>query len=458
MKDNSTKKMKTKSKVALGITSLLMIAVIGVGVYWFSMPVEARNMISLMMLGGESYDEYIDYQVVDYSDNIVMPLAFEPEIAEVSEGDENVNIATATEMVLNENSGMLKKGNVRTVGPDDYNGWSVIADEGASNDGLPYGPSPLSYYTAGVAANLHTQITKAAEVKGVELDYVSVEVHNTFHWDEMLTAEGKGYLDVTTTDIIIESDESEEVIEEIKAMALSAWTVGEALANETSVVPELVVNGDVWSEFRAEPGIANSVDSFVGDYQTSLITDEIILPTYTELIPQEDQAMGIDLEESITNLSFEIYAITESANDSERPYLKNVIISAPTFETWQVLSDEFMGEGDQPVAPTSLEYFTLGTSLCLTSQTTITSATMKLDYTDYRVEHQFMYRNEDVGTSDMAGYMDTIDTYIIVESDESMERLETFYWKSLALCFAGEGLTQETEMVTSFYLNGTLIN
>lgn len=138
----------------------------------------------------------------------------------------------------------------------------------------------------------------------------------------------------------------------------------------------------------------------------------------------------------MSNLEFEIDAIAESANDSERPYLKNVTISSPTFETWQVLSDEFMGEGDQPVAPTSLEYFTMGTSLCLTSQTTLTSSIMGLDYTDYRVEYQFEYRNEDVGTADMAGYMDTIQTYVIVESEESMERLETFYWKSLALCFA----------------------
>jgi uncharacterized OsmC-like protein len=77
-------------------------------------------------------------------------------------------------MVLNENSGMLKKGNVRTLGEDDYNGWSVLADEGASVDSYPYGPSPLSYYTAGIAANLHQEILNAAEVMGVELDDVSV--------------------------------------------------------------------------------------------------------------------------------------------------------------------------------------------------------------------------------------------------------------------------------------------
>jgi hypothetical protein len=271
----------------------------------------------------------------------------------------------------------------------------------------------------------------------------------------MMSEEGKDFLDVTTTDILIESNESEALVGEIVEMALNAWTAGEALANKTEVIPELVVNGDCWDNYRALPGTANSDESYVDDYQTSKITEEVVLPTYIELVPQEDQEMGLNIVESMSNLEFEIYAVTESANDSQITYLKNVAISSPTFETWNVLSDEFMGESDQPVAPTSLEYFTMGTSLCLKSQTTLTSTIMDLDYTDYRVEHQFDYRNEDVGTADMAGYMDTIQTYVIVESDESMERLETFYKKSLALCFAGEGLTQETEMDTTCYLNGS---
>jgi len=137
--NNSKKKMKTGKKIMIAIASILVVAILGVGLYWFSMPVEARNMVFMMMLGGEKYDDYAVYQVVDYSDEVIMPLAFEPTAAEASVGDDNVNIATATEMVLNENSGMLKKGNVRTLGVDDYNGWSVIADEGASNDGYPYG-------------------------------------------------------------------------------------------------------------------------------------------------------------------------------------------------------------------------------------------------------------------------------------------------------------------------------
>ena len=116
-----------------------------------------------------------------------------------------------------------------------------------------------------------------------------------------------------------------------------------------------------------------------------------------------------------------------------------------------------MGGNDRPLAPTSLEYFTAGTALCLTSQTTLVSAMMGLDFNDYRIENQMDYRQEAVDSVDMVSYTDTVHSYIIIESNESQERLKTFYSKSLSLCFAGEGLKNATEMNTNCYLNGELI-
>lgn len=128
------------------------------------------------MLSGESYDSYEEYQVIDRNELALAPTSFSPSVASNVEGSNNCNIVAITEMVKNENSKMLKKGMVQTAGVDDYTGWHVIADEGAKEGTNPFGPSPLSYYTTGVAANLHTQIIKAAKVKGVKLDNVKVEV------------------------------------------------------------------------------------------------------------------------------------------------------------------------------------------------------------------------------------------------------------------------------------------
>jgi uncharacterized OsmC-like protein len=421
------------------------------------MPREQRNMVSFMLKNGENYNNYQEYQVIDRNDKVLATTSFEPRVADTIEGNNNSNIVAITNMVKNENSKMLKLGMVQSIGVGNYTGWHLIADEGASIDGRPFGPSPLSYYTAGIAANLHTQILRAAEVKGIELDNVKVEVLNKFHWNDMMSANGAGFLDYTNTNIIIESSVSKEIIQEVKEMALNSWTAGEALRNETVIEPNLVVNGENWSEYRATAGTTLSAESFVDELRLSSITDVPKKAEYLDVSVKvdEDKSLSID---AMSNLEFEIFAISESAGNSDRPYLKKVTLSTPTPETWEIYSDEFNGDNDRPLAPTSLEYFTAGTALCLTSQTTLVSAMMGLEFTDYRVENQIDYRQEAVKTTEMAGYTDTVHSYILIKSDESQERLERFYNQALSLCFAGEGLKSKTDMYTRCFLNGKEIN
>ena len=442
-----------KKKYKITIASVVVIAIIA-AIVWFSMPSEQRNMISFMMVKGKSYNNYQEYQVIDRNDEALAPTSFEPSVADTIGKNNNRNIVAITEMVKNENSKMLKKGMVQSTGIDDYTGWHLIADEGADEGANPFGPSPLSYYTSGLAANLHTQILRAAEVKGIELDNVKVEVLNKFRWDDMMSPDGAGFLDVTTTNIIIESSASKEVIQGIKKMALNSWTAGEAVRNETVIEPFLVVNNNSFKNYRATPGTSLSDKSVVDGFKLSFITDVPKKPEYLEPVVKSEGNIGF---EELANMEFEIFAIAETAENSDRPYLNKITVSTPSPETWEIYADEFMGDNDRPVAPTSLEYFTAGTALCLTSQTTLVSAMMGLDFTDYRIENQMDYRQEAINYTNMVGYADTVHSYIIIESDESQERLETFYNKSLSLCFAGEGLKNATDMNIHCYLNGKLV-
>ena len=453
-KEKSNRKCRLWKKIGIGFGAVLVLAVVGAGIYWFTLPSEARNMISFMAFGGDDYDSYEVYQVVERNSVALQPAGPELVAAESEPRDSNVNIGTVTEMVKNNTSSMLKKGMVQTAGVEDYTGWQFLADEGAAEGSNPYGPSPLSYYTAGVATNLHTQIIMAAELEGVVLDDVTVEVRNDFRWDDMMADDGTGHLDLTTVNIIIESDASEVTIESIKETAIEAWAVGEALMNETAVVPNLMINGDDWDLYYSTPGTSNSDESYDGDMKLSFVTDVPRVPAYLELTSaEEDEGMTMNID-AMSNMAFQIFAISESAGNADRPYLKQVTISTPTGETWAIYADEFLGENDIPLAPTSLEYFTIGTSLCLTSQNTLVSAMMGLDYTDYRVEHLFEYSRENFYTTEMIGSLDTVHSYVFVESDESRDTLETFFNKSLALCFAGEGLVNETAMDISVILNG----
>jgi uncharacterized OsmC-like protein len=446
-------KMKKGKKIILIIVAVILIIALAAGIFWFSMPSGQRNMILFMMNSGDSYDNYQEYQVIDRNNESLKPTAFVPSVADLIEGSDNINVIAVTEMVKNENSSMFKKGMVQSTGID-YTGWHLIADEGAVEGSYPFGPSPLSYWTSGLAANLHQQILKAAEVKGIELNNVKVEVLNKFRWDDMMASDGAGFTDETNTNIIIESSASAEVIQEIKEIALNSWAAGEALKNETVIEPTLVINGDNWENYRATPGTTASEKSFVDGNRLSSVTEVPKQPDYLEQTVAEEDASIFQMFNSMSNMEFEIYAISESAENTERPYLKKIAVLTPSAETWEIYSDEFMGENDTPLAPTSLEYFTAGSTLCLTSQMTLVSGMMGLDFTDYRVEQQIDYRQENVDTTEMVSYTDIVHSYVIIESDESQEELETFYNKALSLCFAGAGLKDATDMNTDIYLNG----
>lgn len=452
-KENVKNRKKVKT-ILISIGSIIAVVLIGVSIYWFSIPKTQRNLLKFMVFSSGNYDNYEVSQVIDRNEFDFEPSAFIPFAAQTTESDNNQNIVVVTEMLENEDSSMLKGAYVKTNGISDYTGWHFLADEGAKEGQYPFGPSPLSYYTAGAATNLHTQIINASKVFNVKLDSVKVEVVNKFRWDNMSSETGTGNTDTTTTSVIIESSASCETIQSILDLAFNAWTVGEALKNKTTIEPQLIINGDNWDNYRTRPVTSSSDISLVDGLEISRVTDVPRYPEKIELEPVKDDSMSLS---AMDNMEFEIYAISESANDINRPYLKKVTLSTPSGETWQIYSDEYLSENDKPIAPTSLEYFTAGTALCLTSQTTLVSAMMDLDFTEYRVENQTDYREEKVNTSDMESFADTVHSYILIESEEPIERLQEFYNRSLSLCFAGEGLKNETKMITTVYLNNEVL-
>jgi hypothetical protein len=85
---------------------------------------------------------------------------------------------------------------------------------------------------------------------------------------------------------------------------------------------------------------------------------------------------------------------------------------------------------------------------------TLVSEILGMEFTDYRVEQQIDYRQEAINSTEMKGYTDTAHSYVLIESNESEEKLERFYNQVLSLCFAGEGLKNATDMYTRCYLNG----
>ncbi|MRT92600.1 OsmC family protein [Ancylomarina sp. 16SWW S1-10-2] len=454
---NTKKNRSRKSKITVSILAILLVIASIAAIIWFRMPSEQRNMVSFMMKSGANYDNYQEYQTIGRNKIAPQTTSFKPVVAKTTDDDYNSNVTVITEMVRNGKSKMLKKAMVQPNGTNGYLGWQLIADEGFEEGVNSFGPSPLSYLTSGIAANLHTQIIRAAKVLNIKLDNVKVEVLNKFHWDDMMSAKGAGFLDETHTNIIIESSESEEAIQNLKEIALNSWTAGEGLRNATTIKPSLIVNGKNWDNYRATPGTTLTDEAYVDGLKISHITDGAIKSNYIE---QVAKGIGDQSMDDISNLVFEILAISESAENPDRPYLKKVTVSfnSAGSETWEVYSDEINGTDGIPMAPTSLEYVTAGTALCLTSQMTLVCAMLDLDFTDFRVEQQIDYREENVNSIEMAGFADVAHSSIMIESDESDERLNRFFQQSLSMCFAGEAFKGATDMYTHCYLNGKEID
>ena len=107
--------------------------------------------------------------------------------------------------------------------------------------------------------------------------------------------------------------------------------------------------------------------------------------------------------------------------------------------------------------PSSKDYFTVGTTLCLMSQLTGSSEVFKhqgIDINDYRAEHQFNYQVDNVMTPAATGHVDGVTTRILIKSNASEQVMSEFAALALRMCFAGEAVTGATTTEIAAYLNG----
>ena len=93
------------NKVRLAPLSLAIIATVLAGA-------GCVTSMSTIGLTGETYENHIEYLVIDRQDEAPEPMALLPTAAEVTESDLDGNIVVVLEKVLNEEIGMLKKTDV----------------------------------------------------------------------------------------------------------------------------------------------------------------------------------------------------------------------------------------------------------------------------------------------------------------------------------------------------------
>lgn len=410
-------------------------------------------MLIALLINGTTYAQK-DYSVVKRVDNFNQPTTFYPTKAPVVNGAVSENVVTSSKRILSSEKPFLKKGVVKTVGEADLSAWEMTSDEGGNPQSAP---NPLTYFAAGAASDLLTQTERCIQIMGLDVEEVKVETEFFFRWDNIMTDKWSGYTDKVVTNIVVKSKEPAEKITALKEMAVSAWSIGESLANRTAIDAANIINGDDWDGKAAQPG---QIPSPVSKDNGRIITNTSAPINLQTIKVKED--LHMDMNDFPKEMSFSEVGIAESARDAQRPYLHRLRAKSLTahYETWELYADDSRGYKGIMAAPTSREYFTLGTSFCLMSQLApnmryFEKKGVKID--DFAVEHQFNYRENNFMTPAMTGEMTDVVTRILVKSDADREKANEFAVQSLRCCFAGEGIVYETEMETNIYLNGKLV-
>jgi uncharacterized OsmC-like protein len=397
-----------------------------------------------------------EYKVAKRLDNYTRPITFTPTKAIPVNGAITENIVTTTQNILNKEAMFLKKGVVKPVGEDAFSAWETTSDEGGTNHAQT-APNPLTYYAVGSSSSLLTQVERSIQILGLDVEEVKVESKIFFRWSDTMTANWSGFTDKVVSNILIKSNEPVEKIKEAKDLALKAWAVGQGLANKTTIDAEILVNADNWAGLQANPGHVPSPVSIDNGRIITNVTPDLKLQTI-----EIEKDFGIDMHNFPSSVVFSEIAIAESANDSSRPYMHKVRAKSLTenYATWELYTDDSRGYAGIDKAPTSRDYFTIGTSYCLMSQLTAAKMYFKqqgVDIDNYRVEHQFNYQQDNFMTPSMNGHLDKVITRISVTSKASKDKLIKYAKQALSMCFAGEGIQNETEMQTTVYLNGQAI-
>ena len=396
------------------------------------------------------------YHVETRLDNYTPTTSFAPTKATPSNGAISENIVTSSERLLNKEAPFLKKGTVTSFGEEQLSAWQCISDEGGAQHEQT-APNPLTYFAAGVASDLLTQLERGIQVLDLDVEDVKVETKIFFRWTDPMTDKWAGYTDKVIANILVESSEPSEKIEHLKQMALKAWAVGESLANETVIDSAVIINGDHWDGQGARPGNVESPISVDNGFTLTDVTPDVALQT----VEVEDD-FSLDMHQFPASIEFSEIGIAESANDPERPFMHKIRAKSLTenYATWELYADDSRGYDGISKAPSSWDYFTLGTTFCLMSQLTPNQMYFQkkgVDIDDFRVEHQFNYQQDQFMTPAMTGQFGDVITRIIVKGDAGEGALRDYAMQSLRCCFAGEGIQNETEMESAFFLNGKIV-
>lgn len=184
---------------------------------------------------------------------------------------------------------------------------------------------------------------------GLEIDDIKVEQRVTYHQPDLLTDECKGYADVVTSNILIESDEPKEKLQQLKETATANYPSYEGYLNETEINGYLLINGEYFDEHHSVPGIP-----FPDAGNNGVIYSADENPITTTFNSSQDAKSGLFDD----GIAFKMVEVAQKAGDEENPYKTKARVRylVGGCLSWDMYCDDaelFCGESTMP---TSLFY------------------------------------------------------------------------------------------------------
>ena len=161
-------------------------------------------------------------------------------------------------------------------------------------------------------------------------------------------------------------------------------------------------------------------------------------------------------------IAFESHVCVEPVTEgTESKFLKRASLSfnLPGWSPWEVMVDEGTTGGGMDSAPSPLGYLSVGVASCLLTHLVAAIDLQKLDIRSLRVEQRIRFHSTfnfspDIDPQDIVGRTLSLDTDVVIDSDESNEALERLVALSDQACFAANAFISQVPASTKLVRSG----
>lgn len=186
-----------------------------------------------------------DGTLVKRIDTMPAPVSFELEPAKKSKDGLDLELHTVAELL--QGPGLLKRCFVKPNIPS-FGAFEMYSDEGTVIGGADVAPAPLSYLAAGIAFCLLTHLKGYADDQGLNISSIRVEQKMKFQsripgMTADMGGQMEGHSNGLETFVLVETQESDEVIARMSDIAERACMAAQTVVNAVPASMIVTING-----------------------------------------------------------------------------------------------------------------------------------------------------------------------------------------------------------------------